>query len=84
MAIWRQKAALRPRMALLNAPLYELRRAIEAGAVVAAITYRPDGPYVPGPPGEEMDVAFNTRFMMATQENVGELARKYQDLFPAP
>jgi hypothetical protein len=29
-------------------------------------------------------VAFNSRFLMATKENVGELAKKYQDLFPAP
>jgi hypothetical protein len=84
MALWRQKAALRPRVALLNAPLYELRRAIEAGAVAAVVTYRPDAPFAPGPPAEQVDVAFNSRFLLATRDNITELAQRYHELFPAP
>lgn len=71
----------RPKMVIASGSIFELRKAIEAGAVAAAITYNPKAQYDNKAPPSKLDDAFNKRFLLVTPESVEQIAKDHPELF---
>jgi hypothetical protein len=76
MKFWTMKN--RPKLALARGSVYELKKAIASKAIVAVVSYNPDGTYELKAPSKDLDKAFDERFVLVTPENVEELATKYK------
>ncbi len=81
MTFWKMPDKRRPRLAVLQGPVMELKKAIEAGFIDAAVTYKPDADFTPQPPPDNLDVAFNQRYLLAHSGNVAQIERRYKDFF---
>jgi len=83
MKYW-QKAEARqrvPRLALVNAHIYELKSKIKAGLISVVLQNKPEVyDWQAAIPEDEVTI-FSNRFIFITPENVDELAAKYHDLF---
>lgn len=86
MKYWSMKAGERPKLALANANIYMLRKAIAEGDVAVVLHHNPDAVAVFDPTStfpSDPQVAFAERFLLIDQSNVEMIARKYPDLFIA-
>lgn len=82
MEFWRKKADERPQLVLVDAYVYDLKRAIEKEAIAAVVQYRPDAQYNPDEDVPEgVNEAFDKRYILITPENVAEMDTKYDGLF---
>jgi len=70
-----------PTLALASGMLTGLESVIRGGSIAAAVTYRPDATWSPGPPPENVDEAFDSRFILVTPENVHEIGAKHAFVF---
>ncbi len=70
-----------PRLVLVNAHIYELRKAIESGLITIVLQNKPEIYDWKAPVPEDESVAFSNRFIIITPENVKEIAAKYPQLF---
>jgi hypothetical protein len=71
----------RPKLALAQGDIYQLRPAIEDGTIVAAVTANPKAEYDQSRPPSNLEAAFAKRFILVTTENVKEIVAQYPDLF---
>ncbi len=76
---WRDKNA--PKLVVASGSIYELKGAIKAGRVAAAIAYNPEAKYEPKMAKGTLDEIFDKRFILVTPKNVDEVAGKHQGLF---
>ena len=74
-------ASPRPTMVIATGSIFELKKAIEGKAVVAAVTYNPKAVYDNKMPPAKLQEAFDKRFVLVTSENVGEVSKKFPELF---
>lgn len=88
MKLWRQKEwedeynRKPPSLVLVDAYVYDLKKAISAGAIAAVVQYRPDAEYKPDDPvPSSIEEAFAKRYILITPENVDEMDQKYEGLF---
>jgi len=82
MKFWRKKAAERPQLVLVDAYVWDLKKAIQVGAIAAVVQYKPDAEYKPNEDvPDNVDEAFTKRFILLTPENVEEMNKKYAGLF---
>lgn len=84
MGIW-EAPAPKPRVALLDANIYNLKSAILSGIVLATVTYSPTAKFDELTPPDDMQQAFDKRFLLVTPENVEAIAAQHTGLFqPQP
>ncbi len=82
MKLWTMAPEKRPRLVLLDAYVYDLRKAIEKGAIAAVVQYRPDAEYRPDEDVPDNTAeAFAKRYILITPENVDEMDKTYPGLF---
>ncbi|MBN2450396.1 MAG: hypothetical protein JXR77_08400 [Lentisphaeria bacterium] len=73
--------AQRPKIAILNGSIYDLKGAFTPDMLVAAITYNPKAEYDDKAVPRNLDEAFNKRFLLVTPENIAQIASQAPDLF---
>lgn len=84
MKFWTMKDEERPHLALANANIFMLRKAIERNMVSVVLHHNPEAVYDPNMEfPKDPEAAFNQRFLLINEFNVAELATKYPDLFMA-
>lgn len=71
----------RPKLALGSGNIFELQKAIEAGAVSVAITANPKADYEKLSPPSDVEKAFALRFLLVTPENVKQVAADNPGMF---
>ena len=79
--IWKKKGA--QKLVIINADIQFLGKEIENGNVAAAIVMRPDlkqSDYEKNAP-HDLKKAFEARYLLVTQENLRDIAKKYPSLF---
>lgn len=69
------------KVVLAGGSIYEHGRDIQAGAIVAAVSYKPNAEYDEKPAPSDLDEAFNKRYVLVTNENLNEVIKQYPDLF---
>ena len=79
MAFWTMKK--RPKLALTGGSVYNLRQALETGAVIGAITYDPSKTYDDDPPPKDLGAAFQKRYLLLTPKNTKSIAQQHASLF---
>ena len=88
MEIWRQfkkNPKKTPKLALAASDVSLLGAYIKGGLISAASVHNPDYKYEDGKIApEDLEKAFNERYLMLTPENVLQMAKKYPKLFPKP
>ena len=82
MSFWGKEEAERQKLVVVNANLYDLRKAIMGNFIQAAVAHRPDIKYdinevVP----DETQAAFDKRYLLITPENVNSIADKFPKMF---
>lgn len=70
-----------PKMVIAQGNVMELRGAIKAGAVAAALTFNPQAKFDTKMPPKDLEKAFNNRYLLITPENVDQIAEQHKDLF---
>lgn len=75
--------APKPKIALMDANIYNLKAAILSGIVVGTVTYSPTAKFDESTPPEDVQQAFDKRFLLITPENVEAVATQYTGLFQA-
>ena len=78
MKFWTMKE--RPKLVLAKGSVYDLRKAIEGEAVVAAIAFNPTPTEFDRVP-KDLDEAFDLRFILVTPENQSSVASAHTGLF---
>ncbi|NLF16977.1 MAG: hypothetical protein GX595_06940 [Lentisphaerae bacterium] len=73
----------RPKIAVLNGSIYDLKAAIRPDMIVGAITYNPKAEYDDKPVPKDLDEAFNKRFLLVTPDNLGQVVSTNPDIFRA-
>ena len=68
-----------PKLAILNGDVSMLGMAIKSGLVPAAVTHNPDARYTEDAAPEDMQAAFDVRYLLITTKNVDEILKKYGD-----
>lgn len=81
MQLWKMEEAKRPKVALLTGDIHSLGRAIKAGFIVAAVSYRPGVKFTEDPCPDDPEKAFEERYIIITPKNVEATAKKYPNLF---
>ncbi len=79
MKFWKMKD--RPKLALAGGSVYDLKRAIKDGMVVAAVTYNPKAVYDEKAPPSDLDAAFDKRYLLVTSDNIDQIASEHTDIF---
>ena len=77
---WEKK----PKMVIASGGIFSLKKAIEAGAVVAAVAYNPKAEFNNLPPPSKLEDAFNNRFVLITTDNIKEVSTSSPELFMSP
>ncbi len=81
MTLWDLDEDERPALALANAHIFELRRAIKAGLITCVLENKPEVyDWKARVPSEE-NIAFERRFLLIDPETVDSAAAKYSTLF---
>lgn len=78
MKVWTKD---KPKVALLFGEIFPLKKAIEAGKIVAAVSYRPGVKFSEEPAPNLPDKAFEKRYLLITPSNVKEIAKEYPSIF---
>jgi hypothetical protein len=81
MKLWKKEESKRPKIALLNGDIHNLGRAIKAGFIVAAVSYKPGVKFTEDPCPEDPEKAFEERYIIITPKNIEAIAKKYPRLF---
>lgn len=68
-----------PKLSVMNGDISMLAPAIKSGLVPAVVTHNPDARYTEDPAPEDMQKAFDVRYLLITPKNVAEIAKKYGD-----
>ena len=69
----------------MNGYISMLGAAIKSGLIPAAITHNPDARYTEDPAPDDMQAAFDVRYLLITTKNVDEIAKKYgEKIFRKP
>ncbi|OGV63272.1 MAG: hypothetical protein A3K19_12865 [Lentisphaerae bacterium RIFOXYB12_FULL_65_16] len=71
----------RPKLAMASGSVYELKKAFKGQAIVAAVTYSPKAQYKDKPAPNDMDEAFNERFLLITPESIDTVCGEFPELF---
>ena len=71
----------KPKIALMDANIYNLKSAISSGIVIGTVTYSPAAKYDESKAPTEIKQAFDKRFLLVTPENVEAIATQYTGLF---
>ena len=71
----------KPKMVIASGSIFELKKAFEACAVAAAVTYNPKAKYDNLPPPSKLEEAFEKRFILVTCDNIKDVSAKYPELF---
>jgi hypothetical protein len=71
----------RPKLAVWYGPVRRLRAPIAAGDVAAAVARRPDAIDDGEPAPDDLDAAFDRRFLLVTPQNVAQVAQQYPSFF---
>ncbi len=71
----------RPKIAILNGTIYDLRAAFTPDMIVAAVTYNPKAVYDDKPVPKNVDDAFNKRYLLVTPENLQQVMQANQGIF---
>lgn len=66
-----------PKLAILNGDISMLAPAIQSGLIPAAVTHNPDARYTEDAAPSDMQAAFDVRYLLITQKDVKEIAKKY-------
>jgi hypothetical protein len=69
------------KVAFANGSIYDLRRAIEDGRIIAALACNPRAIYDDLPLPADPGAAFAKRYLLLSPENVTQTAAEYPDLF---
>jgi hypothetical protein len=81
MAVWKMDDTKRPKFALLNGDIHSLGRAIKAGLIVAAVSYKPGVKFTEDPCPSDPEKAFEERYIIITPKNIDATVQKYPNLF---
>ena len=71
----------KPKIALMDANIYNLKAAISSGIVIGTVTYSPAAKYDESKPPADIKQAFDKRFLLVTPENVEAIATQHTGLF---
>jgi hypothetical protein len=71
----------RPKIAVLNGTIYDLKSAINPDTIVAAITYNPKAVYDDKPVPKDLDEAFGKRFLIVTPDTLQQVSQAHPDIF---
>jgi len=74
---WKDKTPV----VIASGSIYELRKPIQSGMIVAAVTYNPKAVYDENDPPRDLKAAFDKRYLLVTPENVATVASGNPDLF---
>ena len=77
--LWTQKPA--PKVVIASGMIQEFKKAIEAKAIVAALTFNPKAVNDNKMPSGNLDEDFNKRYLLVTPETVGQIAKDNAMLF---
>ncbi|OGV50456.1 MAG: hypothetical protein A2X49_14800 [Lentisphaerae bacterium GWF2_52_8] len=80
MELWRKDEAVRPKVALFNGEIYELKGAIMQKLIVAAVAYKPGAKFTESPT-KDIKKDFDLRYVLLTPANVEAEAAKNPGLF---
>lgn len=75
------KDKARPKIAVLNGTIYDLKAAIKPDMIVGAVTYNPKAIYDDKPVPKDLDEAFNKRYLLVTPETLQQVSQTHQDIF---
>ena len=67
-----------PRLAILNGDISMLAPAIKSGLIPAVVTNNPDAHYNEDAAPDDMQKAFDKRYLLITTKNIKEIAKKYE------
>lgn len=81
MSLWRMPAATRPKVALLSGDIHQLKSAVQAGYIVAAVAMRPDIKDIEAKAPSDAQKAFDLRYVLVTPDNVVKVATDYKGIF---
>lgn len=81
MALWKMPEATRPKVALLTGDIHQLKAAIMAKYIVAAVSMRPDLKNIEEKAPSDPKKAFDIRYVLITPENVAKVATDYKGIF---
>lgn len=81
MKIWGMDDSTRPKLALLNCEIYNMKAAIASGVVPVAVANSPSAVFSEKRAPSDPQKAFDERFLLVTTENVAEISEKYPKLF---
>ena len=74
----------RPKVVIAQGNIQELRSAIQAKAVVAALAFNPSAKFESQWPPKDLEKAFAIRYLLVTPDNVEQIATDHKDMFIAP
>lgn len=81
MDIWFKPDKTRPKLAVMNSYMFLLRKAIEQGLITAATASVPGNKATMEYSPENIDKAFEARYILVTKENIETMIKKYRSLF---
>ena len=82
MQVWQMSSP--PKVALMQpANLSKLKEPIKQGLITAVVARKPDAEYdLKGSIPNDVEKAFNRRYLLLTPKNIEEISQKYETLFP--
>jgi len=81
MGLWKMDPKARPKVALLTGDIHQLKDAIGAGYIVAAVSMRPDLKDIEAKAPADPQKAFEMRYLLITPENIAKIASQYKGIF---
>lgn len=81
MTLWKMPESARPKVALLTGDIHQLKAAIMASYIVAAVSMRPDLKNIEEKAPSDPKKAFDIRYLLITPENVAKIATDHKGIF---
>ena len=81
MGLWKMSEASRPKVALLTGDIHQLKTAIMAKYIIAAVSMRPDLKNIEEKAPADPKKAFDIRYLLITPENVDKISADYKGIF---
>ena len=81
MSLWKMPESGRPKVALLTGDIHQLKGAILAKYIVAAVSMRPDLKNIEEKAPSDPQKAFDIRYVLITPDNVVKIATDYKGIF---
>ncbi|MEA2011585.1 MAG: hypothetical protein U9O87_00650 [Verrucomicrobiota bacterium] len=79
--LWSMKEGERPKLAIINTPVYDLMPLFTEKLISVAVSYNPNAVYDEEQPPKEVRAAFDKRYILITDDNVADVSAKFSGMF---